>query len=82
MITAVLNGTIDEVAYIEDPIFGLSIPTTCPGVPEEVLDPRNTWEDKEAYDRTALNLAEHFVDNFKKFTGVSESIIQAGPKVK
>jgi phosphoenolpyruvate carboxykinase (ATP) len=81
MVSAVLDGSIDQVEYVQDPIFGLNIPTSCPNVPDEVLNPRNTWANKEEYDRTAKELAIRFAKNFEKFSGVSEAIKQAGPKV-
>ena len=56
------------------------IPTECTGVPSEVLESRNTWVDKDAYDLSAKKLAQMFVDNFKKFKDVSEEIRNAGPK--
>lgn len=68
MITAALAGELDNVEYEKDPIFGLSIPTECPGVPSEVLKPRETWADKAAYDAKATELRDMFESNFKKFT--------------
>lgn len=67
MINAAFAGELDEVAYETDPIFGLSIPTECPNVPAEVLNPRNTWADKDAYDAQAKKLHEMFVANAKQF---------------
>jgi phosphoenolpyruvate carboxykinase (ATP) len=81
MVTAALEGKLTDVAYEADPIFGLSIPTECPGVPAEVLNPKNTWKDAAAYDQQAQHLAGLFVDNFHKFEGVEEKVIAAGPKV-
>ncbi|SFJ46690.1 phosphoenolpyruvate carboxykinase (ATP) [Thermoflavimicrobium dichotomicum] len=80
MVRAAIEGKLKEVEYTTDPIFGLSIPVECPDVPSEILNPRNTWEDKEAYDQKAKELAQRFHDNFNKFTGVSEAIRAAGPK--
>ena len=57
MITAALTGELDNVDYINHPVFGLAMPTTCPNVPDEVLNPRNTWADKESYDKKANHLA-------------------------
>lgn len=68
MLTAALSGQLDNVAYEVDPIFGLEIPTTCPGVPTEVLKPRETWVDKAAYDAKASELKGMFDANFTKFT--------------
>ena len=80
MVTAALNGELKDVEYEVDPIFGLSIPKTCPNVPDEVLNPRATWEDKAAYDETAGKLAQLFAENFKTYNGVEEEIAAAGPK--
>jgi len=61
--------------------FGLSIPVSCPEVPAEILNPRNGWADKEAYDRQAAELAARFEANFKQFDA-SEAIRNAGPKAQ
>ena len=83
MLTAALNGELDNVEYVKDPIFGLEVPTSCPNVPDEMLNARNTWADKEAYDKKANHLAELFVNNFKQYaSGVSEEILSAAPKAK
>lgn len=81
MIDAALNGELNNVEYITHRVFGLAMPTSCPNVPTEVLSPRNTWSDKDAYDRKALILAKKFNDNFKKFEDyASEEILAAAPK--
>jgi phosphoenolpyruvate carboxykinase (ATP) len=81
MVTAALNGDLENVEYVTDPTFGVQVPTSCPGVPAEVLQPRNTWEDKEAYDKQARELASRFIENFaKKFPNAAD-IAQAGPKL-
>jgi len=79
MITAALSGALDSVKYRHDDIFNLDIPTAIDDVPSEVLDPKNTWIDKEAYDTSAKKLSQMFVENFKKFENVSSEIINAGP---
>jgi phosphoenolpyruvate carboxykinase (ATP) len=80
MIRAILNGSLADVETQPDPVFGLNIPTSCPDVPPEVLIPRNTWKDKEAYDRKARDLARLFNENFKKYSdGVSEGVRQVAP---
>ncbi len=80
MVNSVLNGTIDQAEYTQDPIFGLHVPTNCPGVPDDVLQPRNTWQDTAAYDQQAKELASMFADNFIQFAdNVSEEIRAAGP---
>ena len=81
MIRAILNGSLANVETKPDPIFGLQIPVSCPDVPSEVLQPRNTWVDKEAYDRQARDLARRFNENFKKYeSGVSEAVRSVAPK--
>lgn len=80
MIRAILSGSLSQVETRPDSIFGVNIPVSCPGVPVEVLQPRNTWSDKESYDRAAKDLARRFNENFKKYeSGVSDQVKQAGP---
>lgn len=82
MITAALDGKLDNVDYEAHPVFGMLMPKDCPGVPAEVLNPRNTWQDKNAYDEKSKDLAQQFVKNFEKYaSGVSEEILAAAPKV-
>lgn len=82
MIAAALDGQLNGVTYRRDPIFNVDVPTTCPGVPEKVLDPRSTWSNPQAYDEQAGKLARMFVDNFKTFEDrVPPSVKEAGPKV-
>jgi phosphoenolpyruvate carboxykinase (ATP) len=82
MITAALTGKLDKVTFEKLPIFDLAIPTTCDGVPSEILNPRGTWADKNAYDETANNLASKFVANFDKYAAeTSQDILNAAPKV-
>jgi phosphoenolpyruvate carboxykinase (ATP) len=81
MIRAILNGSLAQTATTPDPIFGVGIPVSCPDVPSEVLQPRNTWTDKDAYDRQARDLARRFNENFKKYeAGVSEAVRAVAPK--
>lgn len=69
-----------DVPTVTHPIFGVEVPTRCPGVPDEVLDPRNTWADKAAYDQQARMLAAKFAENFEKYADeVSEEVKSAGP---
>lgn len=83
MITAALNGELDNVAFENHPVFGLSMPATCPNVPAEILNPRNTWADKAAYDNKANHLAELFVKNFTQYAdGVTADILSAAPKAQ
>jgi phosphoenolpyruvate carboxykinase (ATP) len=82
VIDAIHDGFLADVPLHEDPIFELQIPASCPGVPTEMLVPRNTWADKEAYDRTARKLAALFRENFAKYaSGASDEVRQAGPKL-
>jgi phosphoenolpyruvate carboxykinase (ATP) len=82
MLTAALNGQLDNVKYVKHDIFNLDIPMTCPGVPDSVLDPRSTWPDKNAYDAQAKKLAGMFVENFKTFEqDVDARVKAAGPRV-
>ena len=82
MITAALDGKLDNAEFIVDPIFGVAIPKECPNVPTEVLTPRNTWADTKAYDEKAKFLAGLFIKNFEKYAdGVSAEILAAAPKV-
>lgn len=67
MVTAALEGSLDNVQYKTHPVFGLEVPTTCPGVPDQVLDPRQTWPDPQAYDQKASELKAKFEANLAKF---------------
>jgi phosphoenolpyruvate carboxykinase (ATP) len=82
LITAALNGALDKVDYTTHPIFGVSMPESCENVPTEVLNPRNTWADANAYDSKANELAQAFNDNFRKFADKADAeILAAAPKV-
>lgn len=81
MIAAALEGKLDDVAYHEDPIFGLAMPVACPSVPDSVLNPIDTWDDKEAYIAKANELAKRFRDNFSQYADkASEALLSAAPK--
>lgn len=81
IVTAAIEGQLDGVKYELDPIFNVFVPVECPGVPAQVLRPRDTWQDKAGYERTARDLARRFIENFTKFGGdVPEAIASAGPK--
>jgi phosphoenolpyruvate carboxykinase (ATP) len=82
MVAAALNGQLEKMSYKHDHIFGFAIPEACPGVPENILDPRNTWEDKEAYDGQARELAGRFIHNFKKYASLADpEILSASPNI-
>ena len=80
IINAALDGLLNDVATQTDPVFGLEVPTSCPGVPGDVLDPRGTWADSAAYDAQARKLAGLFQENFTKYAeDVPEDVRSAGP---
>jgi phosphoenolpyruvate carboxykinase (ATP) len=80
MITAALEGKLTNIDMTQDPVFGMSIPVECPGVPTEVLNPKSTWYDKKAYDEKAKYLAGLFIKNFEKYaSGVSAEVLSAAP---
>ena len=80
MVSACLDGSLDKVQTRHDPIFNLDVPTTCPGVPDHVLDPRATWSDQAAYDESARKLAALFAKNIAKFEHVAPEVLKAGPQ--
>ncbi|HSB79687.1 MAG TPA: phosphoenolpyruvate carboxykinase (ATP), partial [Candidatus Methylomirabilis sp.] len=81
MINAALEGKLDGVPFAPDPVFGVLVPSSCPGVPGEVLTPRSTWADPKAYDTQARKLARMFVENFTQFgSEVSDAVKAAAPK--
>ncbi len=82
MITAALKGELDSVEYVNHDVFGIAIPQSCPNVPSEILNPKNTWEDKNVYDQKALELAGKFRDNFEKFSSFANAEILAGGPLK
>jgi len=82
LITAALNGELEKVKFETLPVFNFQMPTACPGVPAEMLNPRNTWKDKDAYDAKANELAKSFVKNFQQYaSAANEEILSAAPKV-
>lgn len=83
MVTSVLSGALDGVDTRLDPVFGFKVPTHCPGVPDPILDPKQTWKDPKAYDAKAQELAQAFHDNFKaKYADLAPEVRKAGPVVK
>ena len=78
MITAALNGELDTVDYKNHVVFGIAIPQSCPEVPSEILNPRNTWENKDLYDQKAIELGQKFKANFAKFEEYANAEIKAG----
>ncbi len=82
IVHAALGGVLDTIPTVPEPFFGLHIPTSCPGVPDEVLNPRHTWSDQNAYDEQARKLAKMFAANFTMFeAAVPPEIKQAGPRL-
>ena len=82
MITAALEGKLAHVEYESHPVFGMKMPLSCPDVPAQILNPRNTWEDKEGYDKQARSLAAQFIRNFEKYASVAnEEILDSAPKI-
>ncbi|MEO9258622.1 MAG: phosphoenolpyruvate carboxykinase (ATP), partial [Crocinitomicaceae bacterium] len=82
MITAALEGELNNVQYAKHEIFGVEMPLSCPNVPVEMLNPKNTWTDKNAYDAKSNQLAEQFINNFKEFEEqAGEEILAAAPTV-
>ena len=81
MVTAAIDGKIDTVPTQHHEIFNLDMPTSCLGVPDDVLNPRNTWSDKDKYDSAARRLAALFVKNFEKFGQMPTEIVKAGPRI-
>jgi phosphoenolpyruvate carboxykinase (ATP) len=82
LVTAALNDHLEQIRYQPHPIFKVLVPETMPGVPSEILDPRSTWDDPEAYDLQAQELARQFVHNFQQFTDVRSEIVAAGPTTR
>ena len=78
--SAALTGEIEKSVFVTDPTFGVQVPTSIEGVPSELLIPENTWEDKAAYQTSCKKLAASFVENFKKYTHMSDEVVAAGPK--
>ena len=83
MITAALEGKLESVKYKNHEVFGLAMPTECDDVPSEILNPRNTWKDKSAYDLKANELAQAFNNNFKKYSDfANQEMLDSAPKLK
>ena len=80
MVTAVLSGELDNVEYRHDDIFNLDVPQTCPGVDAKMLNPINTWLDKNEYIKKAKELATMFNKNFAKYNNIPDEVINAGPR--
>jgi phosphoenolpyruvate carboxykinase (ATP) len=82
IIDGIHSGALAASPTVEDPVFGFQVPTSCPGVPGEVLIPRNTWKDAEAYDAASKKLAAMFQKNFRQYEdGASDAVKNAGPRL-
>lgn len=82
VVKAALTGALKDVEFARDPVFGFDVPKTCPGVPEEILDPKKTWKNPQEYDQKARELAERFNQNFKDYEDkVSDDVKAQGPKI-
>jgi phosphoenolpyruvate carboxykinase (ATP) len=82
LLSAALNGKLENVKYKKDPVFGFEVPTQCPDVPEDVLDPARSWANRKEYDKRYRDLAARFIENFKKFEDhTPREVIEAGPKI-
>jgi phosphoenolpyruvate carboxykinase (ATP) len=81
MVKAALGGELDGASFATDPVFGFSVPPSCPGVPNEVLTPRSTWRDPAAFDAKAKELAQRFQANFAAFEDAPAEAKRAGPRV-
>jgi phosphoenolpyruvate carboxykinase (ATP) len=82
ILDAIHDGSLQKAASRTDAIFGFQVPTSCPGVPAEILDPKNTWSDKAAYDQKQRDLAARFAKNFQKYADrASEKIRAAAPRI-
>jgi phosphoenolpyruvate carboxykinase (ATP) len=82
LLTAVLNGALDQVEFYPDPVFGFEVPKTCPDVPEDVMFPSRSWQKETEYWKKYKELASRFIDNMKKFEmDTPRDVIAAGPKI-
>ena len=82
VIRAAIEGDLDDVEFVTDPVFGLAVPAACPGIPTELLTPRSTWQDTADYDAKAANLARLFKENFAEYAEqAGPDIVAAGPVV-
>jgi phosphoenolpyruvate carboxykinase (ATP) len=82
LLKAALNGSLEKVPMRTEPVFGFLVPSECPGVPAEILDPRGTWASPADYDAQARKLAVLFKENFVQFKDQSsKSVQEAGPRL-
>lgn len=82
LLRAALDGLLEKVPMRTEPVFGFLVPSECPGVPAEILDPRGTWSSSSDYDAQAKKLAVLFRENFVQFKDqTSKSVQEAGPRL-
>jgi phosphoenolpyruvate carboxykinase (ATP) len=82
VVRGAMSGALADVPYVTDPIFGFEVPQRCPDVPDDVLNPRATWADADAYDVQVRKLAGLFAENFESFADrATEEVVAAGPKI-
>ena len=82
LLNAALTGSLNEVEYYRDPVFGFEVPRTCPDVPANVLEPWSSWPSRAEYDKRYHDLSQRFIENFKKFEAqTSREVVDAGPKL-
>lgn len=82
LLNAALTGKLDQVKFTKDPVFGFEVPSECPNVPSEVLNPASSWGDQKEYNRRYHDLAMRFTQNFAKFAdGTPQEVVEAGPKL-
>ncbi|MGC8832584.1 MAG: phosphoenolpyruvate carboxykinase (ATP), partial [Armatimonadota bacterium] len=82
MVRAAIAGKLEENGMREDPFFGVQVPLHIPGIPDELLNPRETWADPLEYDRMARQLVAQFQKNFARFKDVPREIVEAGPRAE
>jgi phosphoenolpyruvate carboxykinase (ATP) len=81
LLDAALTGKLNGVPFEADPVFGFDVPTECPGVPSQILNPANTWPNRADYDRKYHALAARFIENFKLMAdGCPDDVVKSGPK--
>ena len=81
MISSILREDLENIKYSTHEVFGLKMPNSCPNVPNDILNPKNTWKNKLAYDKKASQLADAFNKNFAQFAdNANEEILAAAPK--
>jgi phosphoenolpyruvate carboxykinase (ATP) len=82
LLNAALAGQLADVKYYQDPIFGFEVPYTCPGIPDDVLEPWSSWSSRAEYDKKYRQLAQRFIENFAKFSeGIPREVVEAGPRI-